>query len=191
MQTNFRNAHATFRRGATVTTWLIVSAVVAAASAGPPSPTATAPAPELAGAAPSVDALVERLLAAVAANDAAGLRALRVTEAEYLGIIVPWTVPPGQVPRGTSTKSAAYMWRALDTRSNHFMQALLDEFGGHTLRRTALDFTKDPQTFAGYTAYGKLKLDIVDANGRHGVLRSGTIVDVNGQYKFIGLNWDD
>ncbi|MCK6555797.1 hypothetical protein L6Q96_14665 [Candidatus Binatia bacterium] len=171
--------------GLLVATWPAFAAPV------PTPPSASARPPALAGGAPSIDALVDRLLAAVAANDPQQLRALRVTEEEYLGIIVPWTVPPGQAPRGTSAKSAAYMWRGLETRSDYFMQALLDEFGGHVLRRTAPSFTKEPRGFAGYTAYGKLRLDVVDADGRAGVLRSGTIVDVNGQYKFIGLNWDD
>lgn len=170
----------------------LLAAMCPALAAPVPTPTsASARPPALAGGASSIDALVDRLLAAVAANDPQQLRALRVTEDEYLGIIVPWTVPPGHPPRGTSAKSAAYMWRGLETRSDYFMQALLDEFGGHALARRAQSFTKAPQAFGGYTAYGKLQLDVVDADGRSGVLRSGTIVDVNGQYKFIGLNWDD
>jgi hypothetical protein len=146
---------------------------------------------QLSGGAASIDALLDQFVQAVAANDAAGLQRLRVTEAEYRQIIIPWTVEEGQPPRNIPEESASLYWRMLDTKSRDMSRFLLEQFGGKPLTRKAPTYTKGVQKYAGYTAYGQVRLPVTDDHGQELLLRTGTIAEVSGQYKFIGLNWND
>jgi len=146
---------------------------------------------QLTNASPSIDALMQQLLDAVAKNDPASLQRLRVTETEYQTIIVPGTVAPGQPPRIIDAETTHFYWTLLDKRSRDFSAIILKDFGGQKLRRTSLEFTKGPQQYGGYTAYGRVDLHVVDEQGNAGLVRSGTIAEVDGQYKLIGLNWND
>jgi hypothetical protein len=145
----------------------------------------------LVDAAPSLDALLDQFVDAVQRNDESALHALRVTEAEYTGIIVPWTVPAGQPQRQVPEQSTRFYWTLLDAKSRDLVRLLLDQHGGKKLRRTTAEYTKGVQTYGGYTAYGQLRLHVLDEEGKDVLLRAGTIAEVNGQYKFIGLNWND
>lgn len=169
---------------------LAVGACGAGATAEAPQP-ARVPARSFAGGAPSVDALLDQFLAALAANDEQALHRLRVDEAEYREIIIPGTVPPGESPRRVSAQPQEFFWRLLDTKSRDFGYLLLQEFGGHAYRRTALAFTEKSRPYAWYTAHGQVRLIVQDAEGRERVLRTGWIAEAGGTFKFIGFEWGD
>jgi len=147
--------------------------------------------PDLSGGASSIESLADSLLVALAANDEEGLQKLRVSESEYLEIIVPGTVPVDSPRRKTEPEASAFFWRMLDAKSRDFSRLLLAEFGGKRLTRHAIRFTKGTNAFAAYTAHGQLRILVTDASGAEHVVRSGTVAQVGDRYKLIGLNWDD
>ena len=155
----------------------------------PPAP--HPPVPQFQGGATSVDALLDDLLAAVAAHDEAALNRLRVTEEEYRTIIVPGTAEPGQPPRKISDHVSEYFWHMLDAKSRDLTYAALGQFGGQQLTRREVRYTKGVKQYQGYTALGEVRMQVVNTNGEKQEFRSGTIAEVGGRYKFIGLNWND
>src|SRR5689334_11794799 len=85
--------------------------------------------PRLDGGAASVEDLVDKLLDAIHRNDAQALRALRVTEQEYLRVIVPGTVKPGEPPQKLPDRTVEYFWGELDAKSIYSEENLLEIFG--------------------------------------------------------------
>lgn len=173
-----------------------VAAVAVSAYSGGPTPAiATAAVKtqslQFTGAAPSIDALLDQLLQAVMANDEQSLHRLRVTESEYLTIIVPWTVEEGRPARTIPEQSATFYWRMLDAKSRDMARLMLQQFGGKKLQSRQPEYTNGVQKYGGYTAYGQVRLPVVNEQGKEALLRSGTIAEVAGGYKFIGLNWND
>lgn len=155
------------------------------------APEASTRRPMLAGGATSVDALLDQFLDAVAANDEVALHHLRVTETEYRSIIVPGTVDVGAPPRHVTPKITTFFWHMLDAKSRDFAYQTLSEFGGQHLQRRSVSYTKGIRKFGGYTAYGDVHLEVATDEGKELQVRSGTIAEVDGRYKFIGLNWAD
>ncbi|HVO27137.1 MAG TPA: hypothetical protein VMW56_26295 [Candidatus Margulisiibacteriota bacterium] len=160
------------------------ASALAATSAHPPAQR------QLANGAPSVDALLDRLLAALAARDEQGLHRLRVTEHEYRDIIIPGTVKPGAAPRHVDETTSLYFWRMLDQKSRDVGYVMLQRFGGKQYVRKELKFTKGVREFGGYKALGEVRMEIADKDGTQETLPSGYIAEVNGRYKFIGFNFN-
>jgi len=154
-------------------------------------PEASIDRPKLSGGATSVGALLDELLEAVAANDENALHRLRVTETEYRSIIVPGTVSAGAPPRQASEQITTFFWSMLDTKSRDYGRLTLRQFGGQHLQRRGVEYRNGIKRFGGYTAYGSVHLTVVTDEGTQTELRSGTIAEVDGRYKLIGLNWDD
>ena len=146
---------------------------------------------QLSGGAPSADALLDRLLDALAANDEAALHSLRVTESEYLSIIAPGTVPVGAPPRETPKEVSEFYWRLLDAKSRDLGRVLLHDFGGLRFHRKDVRFTRGTKEYAWYTASGETRLLVENDGGVESLVRTGWIAHVGDQYKFIGLNWNN
>lgn len=141
----------------------------------------------LAHAAPSVDALVGRLVGALAARDREALARLRVSEREYRTIIVPGHVEPGRPPQRLPDEASRFFWEMLDTRSRYSAEALLAEFGGQRYRLKGVRFARGTRRYAGYTAHRQLRLILEDGGGAERELRTGSIAEVRGRYKFVSF----
>lgn len=149
--------------------------------------TAVPGAAPLGDASPGIDALVSRFLAALAAGDRKALDRLRVTEAEYREVIIPGSVEPGQPPQRLSDEASRYFWETLDTKSAYVREDLLQRFGGR--RWTAMDirFEKGSKRFANHVAHRRLVLVARDERGEEAEIRTGSIVDVGGSFKFVSF----
>ncbi|MGE0518395.1 MAG: hypothetical protein AB7N53_09370 [Candidatus Binatia bacterium] len=148
----------------------------------PPIPLAGAPARE---------ALIDEFLDALARSDRDALQRLRVSKDEYIQIIVPGNVAPGQPPLQTFEKNNEVFWTLLDTRSRMFADVLLRDYGGKRYSVQSVQFSRPAQEHPWYTAHGELRLHLVSPEGKGFVLRSGWIAEANGRWKFIGYEWDD
>lgn len=145
----------------------------------------------LQGGADSQEQLVDWWLEALARNDEQRLHSLRVSREEYLAILVPWTVKPGEPPRQVSEQPREFFWSVLDTKSRDLGRVMLKEHGGRTYRRQGVSFSEPPRAYAGYRAYGLVKVDVLTEAGSPLTVEGPWIAEVGGRYKFIGLDWTD
>ncbi len=141
----------------------------------------------LEGGARSQRALIAEFLQALRSRDGHALRRLRVTEAEYRNIIIPGNVPPGQPPRVMAAAWTDYAWANLNDRSTVHEQRLLADYGGKTLMLEDAGFENGEQEYAGYTAHRQLRLKVRDASGTAREVRTGSIAEVAGKFKFISF----
>lgn len=162
-----------------------------AASIAVTQPAADKPPFGLADAADSPDILVHRLLSALEKQDDAALHSLRVDEREYRELIAPGSVPPGQPPRQTDAKISEFYWRMLDSKSRDLGRELMTRFGGRKLVFERFEFTKNPQQYAWYRAEGEVRVHVRNEKGDEATVPAGWVAEVDGRYKFIGLNWND
>ncbi len=170
---------------------LLSSAVISATGPGePPAPRVERPADfRLSNASPSVEHLLGRLLDALAKKDAQALHRLRVTKQEYRDFVVPGNVEPGQPPRNAPAESIDFHWGMLNTLSGYTGQVLLNNYGGHTYKLGPLP-TWEKKRYAWFEAYEFPPLPVQDEDGRAIDLRVGSIIEVDGQYKFVGFRGD-
>jgi hypothetical protein len=147
--------------------------------------------PQFTDGAPSVDALLDQFLAALAAKDEARMHRLRVNEHEYRDIIIPGTVKEGEPPRAVDATPSEFFWRMLNQKSEDVGREILLEFGGHRYTRENVIFTKGTRKFGWYTAIGEVRLHLKDESGVEQILKTGSIAEVHGRYKFIGFNYND
>lgn len=173
-----------------------VFAVLLAAlvSTAPGATVATDPPFALTGGAPSIDALMDAFLEAVEKRDKEALNALRLTKDEYQGIIVPGRVPAGSPPRKVSPIVDKYFWETMDFKSGHYLDLLVERYGGVKLKRRELRFTKtaeEPERYDWYRAWGETRQTTVDPDGAEVLVSTGWIAEVGGTYKFISFQWDD
>lgn len=139
------------------------------------------------GGAGSQQELVDRLLQALKDEDGNALRRLRVTKSEYLDIVVAGYVEPGQPKRRLAVSWQKFAWANLVTRSEQYELQMLQQFGGRALTVTSMSFEQGEKQYAGYRAYRQLRLDVVDATGTEGQLRTGSVAEVDGKFKFISF----
>jgi hypothetical protein len=171
---------------AVAVTMLVSVTTTACAPRVPPPPL------QLTDSAPSIDVLLDRFTDAVARQDGEALHRLRLTRAEYIGIIVPGNVPPGRPPQQTFPENNQFFWSMLDTKSRYLAPVLFKDFGGREyIGREDVRFTEPPEQHDWYTAHGELRMTLRSQDGAKFFLRSGWIAEVAGQYKFIGFEWDD
>jgi hypothetical protein len=171
-------------------------AIAAEAAVATPAPKAANPASaktaaatqatpdRLTGGASSLDELVARFLDAVARRDRDALEGLRVTEAEYRAIIVPGSVAPGAPPQVLSEEGLEYFWGEMNQKSGAHRDAILERFGGRPFTPVRHSFEKGIRDFAGYKAYGRLRVVLRDQQGAEWELRTGSIVERDGRFKF-------
>jgi len=162
----------------------------ASAKASAPALARTAagrPAIRLSNAAPSIDTLVDQFLDALAAKDFNALEQLRVTETEYRTFILPGSVPPGEWPKEYPPTPSVYYWDIMNTKSMYSLRSLLGSYGGQHYRRKAVSFGKGTQDYAWYKAYKKVHVAVEDDQGQESEIDTGSIAEVDGQYKFISF----
>ena len=89
------------------------------------------PAARLEHAAPSIDRLIEDFVQAINDRDKVRLRQLRVSQEEYLGVILPGSVGPGERRPRYNQEEAEYLWGMLNGKSVYVEANLIASFGGH------------------------------------------------------------
>lgn len=144
----------------------------------------------LADSAPSIEVLLQRVLEALAANDAKALRRLRVTEAEYREFIIPGSAKQGEPPQILGAEDSQFYWQMLNTKSAYKEAAVMKGFGGRRYRLKGVEYVKGHKQFAWFDAYATTVLTLENEDGQESELVLGSIAHVDGQYKFVGLNGD-
>jgi hypothetical protein len=139
---------------------------------------------------PTIDALVDDFIAALAAGDKQTLTQLRITEREYLDIIIPGNVPVGSEPRHNSPKVKDFFWRILNGKSDTFANLLLHRYGGRKYTERELSFSSPIKHFAWYAAHGEVRLKLTDEDGNLWTVETGSVAEVAGKFKFIGYEYD-
>jgi hypothetical protein len=139
----------------------------------------------LEGGASSKEALIERFLQALREKDRVALRALRLSEAEYREIVLPGHVAVGEPLREYTEDTSKFAWDTLNGKSAYWEIALLNQFGGRTFEITSVDYEEGVDAFATYTAYRQLRLTLQEAAGPRVELRTGSIAEIGGQFKFV------
>ena len=169
---------------------LVIAAGLIAAggtkAGGGSSAMATVPG-NLNGGARSLRELVDELLQALEHKDGHALRRLRVSEAEYRDVIIPGYVPPGDPPRTLAANWLDYAWNNLNDRSTVYEERLLADYGGRKLTLEEFSFEGGDKAYAGYEAYSQLRLKVRSSEGTERELRTGSIAEVAGIYKFISF----
>jgi len=163
------------------TAFVVAAALVVHGAVPEPTPA------HLTNAASSVDELVGRFLDALQRRDRAALHALRVTKDEYIDLILRGNVPAGTPLRNWPAEVNEYWWSVLHTKSTYFEANILDGLGGHTYRPKSIAYRKGTQAYATYTAYKQLDLFVEDESGTEREIRTGSIAEVNGEFKFISF----
>lgn len=136
----------------------------------------------------SAEALVRRFLEALDKKDSGALRGLRTTESEYKKIILPGTVAPGSPRRHYPDDVTEYFWSSLNTKSAYYEQYLLNTAGGHgPCKVKSISYHKGTKKYADYTAYKQLRLVVEDGSGQERDIWTGSIAEIEGQYKFISF----
>ena len=136
-------------------------------------------------AAPSIDRLIDDFVQAINGRDKARLRQLRVSQEEYLGVILPGSVEPGERRPQYNQEEAEYLWGILNGKSVYVEANLIASFGGHHAMVTEKQFRKGTKKYADYTAYKQLILTLKDDKGTEATMRIGSVAEVDGQFKFI------
>ena len=152
---------------------------------GKASDSEPAPAAKLQHGAPSIDRLIDEFVAAINDRDKEKLRQLRVSQDEYLGLILPGSVEPGQRRPQYNQEESEYLWGTLNGKSIYAEANLIASYGGHHATVTAKEFRKGKKQYADYTAYKQLMLTLKDDKGTEATMRIGSIAEVDGQFKFI------
>ena len=138
-------------------------------------------------AAQSIETLVEQFLSALAAKDRAALHQLRLTESEYLETILPGTVAVGAEQRKWPKDVNKFWWDQMNDKSTFYEGFLLQKFGGRKYRVKSMEYDKGTQQYATYSAFKQLRLALEDGDGKPVELGTGSIAEVDGQYKFISF----
>jgi hypothetical protein len=145
------------------------------------------PRPALRYASGSVDELVDRFVKALAARDREALSRLRVDKAEYLRLILPGSTEPGQPRRRYSSDVRRFAWDMLDTKCRFWESTLLNTWGGKNLTVDSLEYREGVKQYEGFTAYRQLELTVRDPDGELQELRTGSVVEIDGRYKFVSF----
>jgi hypothetical protein len=161
----------------------IVADLVAGAGSAPPMQAAVT-GPRVHGGTTSMDELLARFLEAVRAKDRGALEELRFTEDEYRNVIFPGSVEKGSPPQALGQKASKYFFDDMNTRSFYHRENILKLYGGKQFTLKEFDFKKGIKEYAGYTAYRRLRLILVDEAGNEVKLQTGSVAEVDGHFKF-------
>ncbi len=133
----------------------------------------------------SIDRLIDEFVEAINDKDKARLRQLRVSQEEYVGLILPGSVEPGERRPQYNQEEVDYLWGILNGKSIYVEANLIASFGGHHATVTEKEFRKGMTRYADYTAYKQLILTLKDDKGTEATMKIGSIAEVDGQFKFI------
>lgn len=143
--------------------------------------------PRVTGGAPTMKDLLDRFLAAIRANDRGALDELRVTEDEYRKVIIPGNVEKGEPPQVLKEDASQYFWGLLNTKSVYYREAILRKHGGKSYAIKDYFFEKGSKEYAWFTAHRRLALTLVDESGEEFGFNTGSIVEVDGRFKFASF----
>lgn len=166
---------------------LVALSLVQIFSTTGPAASTTPPALRLQGGASSVDELIQEFLQALRDDDPKALHALRVTETEYRELIVPGNVAEGDPPQVLSAEASEYFWQLMDQKSAYHEKSLLGRHGGRSYTVNGYSFEKGHKTYAGHQAWRRLALDVVAEDGTQNDIRTGSIIERDGRYKFVSF----
>lgn len=141
----------------------------------------------LVDASPSIDALIDRLIHALANKDADAVNRLRLTETEYRTFLLPGSGDPGQPGRVYDDVSSNFAWQKMNTNSIYALGGIMRDYGGHTFKVKEVTYLKGRKEYAWYTAYKTVGLKLEDETGKEGELVLGSIAEIGGQFKFVSL----
>jgi len=164
--------------------WVLAATMAIGASAVV-AHAARRPATQLQNTAPSMDALIARFLAALSAKDRKALQRLRVTDREYIDVIMPGSIEPGRKRRTFAEEKARYFWDALNEKSLFSEIALLNGYGGRKYKVRDVSWAKGVKHFDGYTGYAQLRLTVEDEKGEPHEIATGSVAEIGGRYKFV------
>lgn len=139
------------------------------------------------GGSATMDGLIGELLVQLESQDEKGLRALRVTEREYRELVVPGNVAKGEQPQILSGEASEYFWQVMDQKSRHFEKLLLQRFGDTPFTVKDVSFEKGHKEYAGHQAWRRLSLVVTDEGGQDRLIRTGSIIERDGRYKFVSF----
>ena len=142
------------------------------------------------GGAPSPVQLVERYLDGLRRKDEAALRTLTVDRDEYVTIVLPGRVAPGERLAGMPLRKREYFWGLNHTRSQYALLARLNEYGGRNLTLSDIRYAGPPEQFALYTVLRNPVVTVKDEANNPSELRIGSILERGGSYKFSSFFWD-
>lgn len=135
----------------------------------------------------SIDALVARFVEALGSGRRDALRRIRLTEREYRDIVLSGHVEPGAPLRDYPDRVSTYAWQQLDTKSTYYEGALLDQFGKQNYQLKAVEYADGTQDYATYRAHKQLRLTLLDEDGEEVLIQTGSIAEVEGQFKFVSF----
>jgi hypothetical protein len=161
----------------------ILAAVVFAvrASASLPKPYT------LEGAAPSIDVLVSQLVDALESGDKEAVNRCLITKQDYVDFVLPGAGKPGTPPRHYDDRMNDYAWGTMYGKTIYFRANLIDSMRGKHYTVKDYHFRKGVNDYAWYRAHEQISILLVDDSGSEKPLNTGSILEVNGRYKFISL----
>lgn len=142
---------------------------------------------QLVNGAPSIEVLLDRVLDALAKSDAKALNELRVTEKEYCDFVLPGSVAKGEPPKVLGDDASKFAWNMLNTKSFYAADAAVSHFGGKHYTIKDVRYAKGQRQYAWYESYNTTILTLEDDAGGIHELTLGSIAQIDGQYKFVGL----
>jgi len=164
----------------------LAAGIVAVSAATKTSETVTAES-IVHGGASSVEELVSEFLTALAEKDRDALQRLRFSEAEYREVVYPGEVDVGKPFRKSTPEGTGLAWGMLNTKSQYYQDFLLSSYGGRRFGVVEMKFAQGEKAYAGFHAFKQLRLTVQSDDGQEAEIRTGSIGEVNGQYKFISF----
>ncbi|MEW5702443.1 MAG: hypothetical protein AB1792_09460 [Candidatus Zixiibacteriota bacterium] len=144
---------------------------------------ATTP-PLLTETSPSVEALCERILQALAASDTLTLHQVCLTRYEHDSVLVP-NMPIGQAD---VSKDLDFAWYLLVMGRQKGIRRALSDYGGQILELVRVQFMTAPEQYGPLTVHRKISVTVRDETGQElplGIF--GSVVEHHGQFKLVSI----
>ena len=159
-----------------------IASAVALWAAAVASGCGDAGAPRLTDGARSLDALTDAFAAAVMAQDTAAMHTLRVTEREHTELLWP------EFPASRNNYSAEFAWENLDRSSVKDAARIADDHGGAPRRVVATECRRGVTEYDTFRIHGDCWVVwAAPDDGRDTVKLFGSIVEMDGRYKVVGI----
>jgi hypothetical protein len=141
----------------------------------------------LVGGAASMDELVKQLVDGLQAGDKEAVNRCLITKADYVDFVLPGAGKPGDPPRHYTSEMNDYAWGTMYGKTIYFRANLIAEYTGKHYKVKSYEFRKGSQDFAWYRTHQRISILLEDEDGKETALNTGSILEVNGRYKFISL----
>ena len=102
-------------------------------------------------------------------------------------MILSGSVPEGSPLRQWPPDQNQYWWSVLHTKSVYSEANLLASYGGKPYVLKGVDYRKGVGLYETHKAYKQLSLDVQDEAGVDHEIRTGSVAEVNGKFKFISF----